>query len=178
MICIDECGPLSAKTYAGWEWKRSEGRATYEPDYGRRGALWVHGAFEPSTGEACIHLGAKRDSANHLCLLERVREQFPAPRYILIMDNLSIHHSKAVEEAVARYGDMQVLYLPKGACWLNLIEPWWKQLRSLGLQGKRFADLEALGCSLEAAVDYWNLHKYPYKWGEKKQKKIKGKISE
>ena len=30
---------------------------------------------------------------------------------------------------------MQFLFIPKYACWLNLIEPWWKQLRSLALKG-------------------------------------------
>lgn len=51
VICIDELGPL-AKTYPGEQYVPGERRATFEPDYGRRGKLWVHGAFEPATGES------------------------------------------------------------------------------------------------------------------------------
>ena len=54
VICIDELGPLAVKTYPGEEWKLGAERATFEPDYGRRGKLWVHGAFEPATGQATI----------------------------------------------------------------------------------------------------------------------------
>jgi len=36
------------------EWKVGPQRATFEPDYGRRGKLWAHGAFEPATGPRCV----------------------------------------------------------------------------------------------------------------------------
>ncbi len=50
MICIDELGPLAVKTYPGESWQQGDKRAGFTPDYGRRGTLWVHGAFEPATG--------------------------------------------------------------------------------------------------------------------------------
>ena len=61
VICIDEWGPLAVKTYPGAEWKSNGKRATFEPDYGRRGLLWVHGAFEPATGQAAIVISNRRD---------------------------------------------------------------------------------------------------------------------
>ena len=75
-ICVDELGPLTAKTYPGSEWVQDKSRATYEPDYGRRGKVWVHGAFEPATGEATFILSGKRDSASHIQLLEKVIQTF------------------------------------------------------------------------------------------------------
>jgi len=51
---VDELGPIAVKTYPGEEWLQGAQRATFEPDYGRRGQLWVHGAFEPATGQAAI----------------------------------------------------------------------------------------------------------------------------
>ena len=41
-------------------------------------------------------------------------------------------------------GDIQNLFLPNYACWLNLIEPWWKQLRSLALKGRRFEHVKSV----------------------------------
>ena len=71
-ICVDELGPLAAKTYPGSEWVFEKSRATFEPDYGRRGKVWVHGAFEPATGEATFILSSKRDSASHIKLWKKL----------------------------------------------------------------------------------------------------------
>jgi transposase len=150
-------------------WQMSSGRATFEPDYGRRGVLWVHGAFEPATGQASILLSPKRDGASHLDLLERVVTEFPAERWLLIEDNLSIHHSRDVKTALLAWPEIQIQFIPKYACWLNLIEPWWKQLRSLALKGRRFETLEQLSLALCDAADYWNAHKHPYIWKKKPQ---------
>ena len=171
-ICLDELGPLSAKTYPGYEWVLDKTRATFEPDYGQRGKLWVHGAFEPATGEATIVLSSKRDSASHIQLLEKVIQTFPADRLLIIEDNLSTHHRRDTKIALAAWPDIQILFLPKYACWLNLIEPWWKQLRSLALKGKRFATLDELTESLNAALAYWNVHRHPYCWKKRPQEQF------
>ena len=157
-------GPIAAKTYPGETWKPGENRATFEPDYGRRGKVWVHGAFEPSTGQAEIVLSPSRDSATHIELIEKVIQTFPSERWLLIEDNLSIHHSRDVKTALLAWPEIQVQFIPKYACWLNLIEPWWKQLKSLALKGKRFETLDELTNALNDAVCWWNLHKYPYLW--------------
>ena len=171
-ICVDELGPLTAKTYPGSEWVRHKSRATYEPDYGRRGKVWVHGAFEPATGEATFILSGKRDSASHMQLLEKVVQSFPADRLLIVEDNLSSHHSRDTKIALATWPEIQILFLPKYACWLNLIEPWWKQLKSLALKGRRFENQSELETALWSALDYWNEHRYPYRWKKRPQEQL------
>lgn len=166
-ICLDELGPLAVKTYPGAEWQEAALRATYEPDYGRRGLVWVHGAFEPESGQAAFILSDKRDAASHIRLLEHVLTVFPAERWLLIEDNLSTHHSRDVKTALLAWPEIQIQFLPKYASWLNLIEPWWKQLRSLALKGHRFETVVELQQALYAALDYWNAHKHPYRWKKK-----------
>lgn len=172
VICIDEMGPLAVKTYPGEEWLQGHRRATFEPDYGRRGKLWVHGAFEPATGQAAILTSPGRDSTSHICLVEMVMCHFPADRWLLIEDNLSIHTSRQARLALAAWPEIQVLFLPKYACWLNLIEPWWKQLKSLALKGRRFETLEEMIQALYEAVDYWNTHRHPYVWKKRPQEQL------
>jgi transposase len=171
-ICVDELGPLTAKTYPGSEWVQNKSRATYEPDYGRRGKVWVHGAFEPATGEATFILSGKRDSASHMQLLEKVIQTFPADRLLIVEDNLSTHHSRDTKIALATWPEIQILFLPKYACWLNLIEPWWKQLKSLALKGRRFENQSELETALCSALDYWTEHRYPYRWKKKPQEQL------
>jgi hypothetical protein len=88
------------KTYPGADYVRRGRRATYEPDYGRRRLLWVHGAFEPATGEAVLTFSARRDSASHVALLEHVVDAFQSERLLLIEDKLSTHHSRETQAAL------------------------------------------------------------------------------
>jgi transposase len=171
-ISLDKLGPLSAKTYPGAEWVFEKSRATFQPAYGRRGKVWVHGAFEPATGEATLVLCDKRDSVSHIRLLEKITEDFPSDRWLLVEDNLSIHHRRETKLTLAAWPEIQVLCLPKYACWLNLIEPGWKQLKSLALKGRRFENQAELEAALWYALDYWNAHRYPYRWKKLLQEQL------
>jgi transposase len=165
-------GPIAVKTYPGEEWMAGPNRATFEPDYGRRGKLWVHGAFEPATGQALTLLSPSRDGASHLQLLEKIMGIFPAKNWLIIEDNLSTHLSKDTQVALVAWPEIQLLFIPKYACWLNLIEPWWKQLRSLALKGRRFDNLDELTQALNSALVYWNQHAHPYSWKKCPQQQV------
>ena len=180
MICIDELGPIAVKTYAGEEYVPARRRATFEPDYGRRGIVWAHGAFEPATGQATLVLSGRRDSASHIQLLEQVVTEFPSEsasssgsssgsssassRWLLIEDNLSTHHSRDVKTALLAWSEIQVQFIPRYAAWLNLIEPWWKILKALALKGRRFETVTELETALRDALSYWNAHRHPFHW--------------
>ena len=58
---------------------------------------------------------------------------------------------------------------PKYACWLNLIEPWWKQLRSLALNGRHFETQAELEAAFHGALTDWNVHKRPCIWKKRPQ---------
>ena len=140
------------------------GRATFAPDYGRRGSVWVLGAFEPATGLATTLCSPRRDSASCIQLLEQVLATYPAREWVLIVDNLSPHTSRATQTALIAWPEVAMLFLPQYACWLNLIEPWWKQRRSLALKGRRFTDVDAIVEAVMQGTAYWNQHCYPYVW--------------
>lgn len=129
----------------------------------------MHGAFEPATGRATLIYSDRRDSTRHIQLIERMIEVFPAKRWLIIQDNLSVHVGKEVMLALLARPEIQLQLIPKYACWLNLIEPWWKQLRSLALRGRRFETVGQLQDALEGALDYWNAHAHPYRWKKQPQ---------
>ena len=52
VLCIDELGPLSAKTYGAKRWAPVGEPPKVAPDYGHRAYVWTFGAFEPRTGDA------------------------------------------------------------------------------------------------------------------------------
>ncbi|MGC4108694.1 MAG: transposase [Thermomicrobiales bacterium] len=46
--------------------------------------------------------------------------------------------------ALLSWPEIQVMVLPNYASWMNLIEPWWKQLKNLALKGRRFETADDL----------------------------------
>lgn len=69
-----------------------------------------------------------------------------------------------MKTALLAWPEIQIPFLPKYARWMNLIEPWWKQLKSLALKGRRFETVGELQEALEGALVYWNEHRRPYRW--------------
>jgi len=70
VICLDEMGPQSAKSFAGTQLApvpkpdAPAERARQEIDYGRRGTGYVFGAFRPATGAAFTRPYGGRTIAN------------------------------------------------------------------------------------------------------------------
>lgn len=148
VICLDELGPLSAKTYVGHQWSQQGNPSRIDPDYGRRAYTWVFGAFEPATGIALTQCQSRRRTVEFTQLLDAVVEQWSSKKLILILDNLSVHRSQDVLLWSLAHPHVQFLFQPTYAPWLNLIEPWWKTLRSLSLKGRRFDDIASLRSSI------------------------------
>jgi hypothetical protein len=112
-------------------------------------ARWVHAALEPATGQAGLLITERRDSRDPIRLIEQVVQQSPSDRWLLTednlsIDNLSIHTSKQARRALTEGPEIQVQLLSKAtpskgnsfqrrlfltyAPWLNLTQPWLKQL--------------------------------------------------
>ncbi len=130
-------GPVSAKSYAGRALvqtkMRPAKRARQEIDYGRRAKGYIFGAFCPATGEAFTHPYLGRGGAHWVDFLDQVERWIPSTteRVYAILDNLSSHRTTDVLLFVLAHPRWEMVFQPKYAAYLNLIEPWWKILRSL-----------------------------------------------
>jgi hypothetical protein len=95
VVCLDEMGPTSAKRFPGHALvdvsKCSAKRARQEIDYGRRGAGYVFGAFQPLTGEALTWTAERRTTANFVAFLEQTDPWLDpgVQRIYTILDHLS-----------------------------------------------------------------------------------------
>jgi DDE superfamily endonuclease len=177
ILDIDEMGPVSAKSYPGQEainvTMRPAQRAKQEIDYGRRGKGYVYGAFREATGECWTQCYERRCQAHFIDFLCFVDNQVPAEveRIYAILDNLDMHHCYNLLLFMLQYPRWEFVYQPSKAAYLNLIEPWWKVLRSLALKGRRFETWEEVVAAVEAATAYWNAHKHPFVWGKRRRHK-------
>ena len=131
MICLDEMGPESAKSFPGQRLVRTDPsgerrtRATQDIDYGRRGWGYVFGAFVPATGETLTHPYDGRTTANWVDFLERVAGWLdPATtRVYAVLDNLSAHRAPDVLLWALAHPRWEFVFQPTKAAYLNLIEP-------------------------------------------------------
>jgi transposase len=179
VICLDEMGPEAAKSFPGTELIRPDPsgerrvRATQEIDYGRRGGGYVFGAFRPATGEAFTAPYPGRTIANWVDFLDRVDAWVDAgaARVYAVLDNLSTHRALDVLLWALAHPRWEFVFQPTYAAYLNLIEPWWKVLRSLALKGRRFETWAEVCQAVERATAYWNQHRHPFAWGRRKRRR-------
>ncbi len=167
-------GPESAKTYAGQAIvaiKDHAGRAKQEIDYGRRGKGYIFGAFRPATGDAFTKPYLGRGTACWVAFLEEVEHWLPAAaeRVYAVVDNLSSHRTTDVLLFLLTHPRWEMVFQPKYAAYLNLIDPWWTVLRSLALKGRRFGNWEEIAQAVERATAYWNAHRHPFVWGRRRR---------
>ena len=168
-------GPVSAKSYAGRALVQSRTRpaerAKQEIDYGRRAKGYIFGAFCPATGEAFTHPYPGRGGAHWVAFLGQVESWVPSTtkRVYAIMDNLSSHRTTDVLLFVLAHPRWEMVFQPKYAAYLNLIEPWWKILRSLALAGRRFETWEEIVDAIHCSTVYWNAHRHPFVWGRRRR---------
>jgi transposase len=180
VVCVDEMGPEAAKSWPGKRLlvtapceqpRRPAGRARQEIDYGRRQSGYVFGAFQPATGEAFTRPYARRTAVNWADFLDHVEAWIDprAVRVYAIMDNLSAHRATDVLLFALTHPRWEFVFQPTYAAYLNLIEPWWKILRSLALKGRRFETWEEVCRAVSAATAYWNAHRHPFVWGHRRR---------
>jgi transposase len=187
VVCLDEMGPESAKSFPGQQLVHAEPRpaaegqvpaaerAKQEIDYGRRGKGYIFGAFRPATGEAMTHPYPSRSAANFADFLEQVEAWLPAEveRVYAILDNLSAHRATDILLFSLGHPRWEFVFQPKYAAYLNLIEPWWKVLRSLALKGRRFEIWEEVCRAVDEATAYWDRHRHPFVWGRRRRHRPK-----
>jgi transposase len=150
---------------------RPAGRAPQEIDYGRREKGYVFGALQPTSGTAFTRPYTRRTIANWVDFLEQVDAWLPTEyeRVYAILDNLSAHHAVDVLLFGLTHPRWEFVFQPIYAAYLNLIEPWWKTLRSLALKGRRFENWADICRAVKRATDYWNAHKHPFVWGRRRR---------
>jgi transposase InsO family protein len=97
----------------------------------------VNGALRVGDGQQVTMTAPSRDSVGYQRLLGAVETANPAGTIMVITDNLSSHTSSSTRTWLADHPRIQQLFIPKGACWLNLQEGWWRLFRREALPASR-----------------------------------------
>jgi transposase InsO family protein len=167
VIAADELGPVMPRTFdppPGWT---SDGHRVKAPLTYSRGPekTWIYGGLRIGDGQAITVCAPSRNSACWQAFLARLEQANPTGAIAVITDNLSSHSSLATRSWLAGHPRLEQVFIPKGACWLNLQEAWWRIFRRHALAGQTFADSSEIAQATEAATDQLNSHANPWVWG-------------
>jgi hypothetical protein len=134
-------------------------------DYGRGPEkVWVYGALRVRDGRAVTLTAASRNTAGYLRLLEAIARANPVGDLYLIGDNLSSHKSPPIMAWLAAHPRVHQVFIPVGACWLNLQEAWWRLFRREAVAGQSFVDAAEIGHATRVATAQLNRHAMPWVW--------------
>src|SRR5260370_14025883 len=102
-----------------------------------------YGALRVRDGKEITRCAAARNSKNYLELLKDIEADNPMGDIFIVTDNLSSHNSLETRTWLAEHPRLQHVFTPKGACWLNLQEGWWRLFRRDSFAGQGFSHADA-----------------------------------
>jgi transposase len=108
---------------------------------------------------------ASRNSRNYIELLKDIDVANPTGDIFIIADNLSSHNSLETRTWLAEHPRLHHVFIPKGACWLNLQEGWWRLFRRDALAGQSFANADEIEQAARVATAQLNHRAQPWIWG-------------
>jgi transposase len=129
VVCFDErpCF-LIGDTVQGLEMEAGKvAKENYA--YSKHGSACLLAAIEPKTGKRLVHVRRRRTKKEFTRFMQALAKLYPdAVKIIVIMDNLNTHNFSAfyqhlcAEEAAQLAQRFELVYTPKSASWLNMIE--------------------------------------------------------
>ena len=149
---------------AGWS---RDGHRVQAPLTYSRGPdkTWIYGGVRIGDGQAVTCCAPSRNSASWQAFLARLEQANPTGAIAVITDNLSSHSSLATRIWLAGHPRLEQVFIPKGACWLNLQEAWWRIFRRHALAGQTFVDSGEIAQVTAVATAQLNARAKPWVWG-------------
>ena len=167
VLCVDELGPVTPRTFPpapGWspDGHRIKAPLVYSRGYDK---AWVYGALRVCDGHVLTQTAPARNTVGYLDLLGALDRDNPEGDLYLITDNLSSHTSGPICDWLAAHPRVHQAFIPVAACWLNLIEGWWRLLRRAAYAGHCFADRAEIAFATRVATGQLNRRAHPWVWG-------------
>ena len=135
VICADEFGPLNLQPRPGRAWRPAADPTRLRATYRRtRGVRHMLAALDLATGQMTYRIRDRKRWREFLALLKLLRARWPGQKLYVICDNFSPHKHPQVT-SWAEQNNVELVFLPTYASWLNWIEPEFAALRYFALNG-------------------------------------------
>jgi transposase len=147
LMAEDECDVhLLPILRAMWQ-RRGEQRRLITPGQNRKRG--VFGALNLRTGEWLYHVTDRKRGVEFIALLTALLTAYPAGMIYVIVDNASIHTSRAVQRWLTEHPRLELVYLPTySGHQLNPVEKVWWDLKDDIAANRRFRCLAELDAAI------------------------------
>jgi transposase len=161
VVCADEFGPLNLQPRAGRTWRPIGVPARLRATYNRYGGVrHMLAALDLNSGKMIYRIRERKRWREFLSLLKVLRARWPGEKLYLIIDNFSPHKHPDVRSWTAD-NDIELVFLPTYASWLNWIESEFAALRYFALGGTDHRSHTEQGEAIAAYVRWRNTHAEP-----------------
>ena len=161
VICYDEFGPLNLMPRKGKAWRPAGRpkrlRATYHRTDGVRHML---AALDLATGQMTYRIREHKRWQEFLNLLTVLRGRYPDERLYVILDNFS-PHKRAEVRTWCDANNVELVFVPTYASWLNWIEAEFAALRYFALNGTDHRSHTEQGDAIRDYIRWRNTHAEP-----------------
>lgn len=166
VFCVDEKSAIQALDRLDPVLPLSPGRAERHGfEYYRHGTLSLYAALEVKTGKVVGKTAARHTSADFIDFLgDLVRTAKWASEIHIILDNLSAHKTKAVEEFLEANPKVRFHFTPTYSSWLNQVEIWFSKVERDVIARGVFTSVADLARKLRKYIRAYGKSAKPFSW--------------
>lgn len=166
VFCVDEKTAIQALDRLDPVLPLSPGRAERHGfEYYRHGTLSLYAALDVKTGKVEGKTAKRHTSAEFLSFLQGLlRKARWAKQIHIVLDNLSAHKTKAVEEFLQNHPKVRFHFTPTYSSWLNQVELWFAKIQRDVIARGVFTSVADLARKLRKYIRAYARFAQPFRW--------------
>ncbi len=138
VICVDEFGPLNLQPRPGKGWFPGRQARRLRATYTRTGGVrHMFGGLDLASGQMFFRFRDRKRWQEFLDFCRQLRARFPTGKLYLVVDNFSPHKKDKVTDWCEQ-NNVELVFTPSNASWLNRIEAEFTHLRYFTLNGSDY----------------------------------------
>lgn len=166
VFCVDEKTAIQALDRLDPVLPLSPGRAERHGfEYYRHGTLSLYAALDVKSGKVTGKTTKRHTSTEFIDFLtEVVRKSRWAREIHIVLDNLSAHKTKAVEEFLEQNPRVRFHFTPTYSSWLNQVELWFSKIQRDVIDRGVFTSVADLARKLRRYIRAYEKSARPFRW--------------
>ena len=166
VFCVDEKTAIQALDRLDPVLPLSPGRAERHGfEYYRHGTLSLYAALEVKTGRVHGMTAGRHTAQEFIAFLQGLVARAKWAREIhVVLDNLSAHKTKDVEQFLADHPKVRFHFTPTYSSWLNQVELWFAKIQRDVIRRGVFTSVADLGNKLRKYIRAYSQSAKPFRW--------------
>ncbi len=166
VFCVDEKTAIQALDRLDPVLPFSPGRLERHGfEYHRHGTLSLYAALDTKTGSVLGRTAESHTSEEFVLFLNELLASQPQGQEIhVILDNLSAHKSKRVQEFLAGHPQVHFHFTPTYSSWLNQVELWFSKIERDVIARGVFTSVKDLSKKILHYIRQYNREAKPFRW--------------